>query len=177
VTQRQPAFQTLLILWLALVASQFLFLVPLLVIPPPPEPTDPVLPVAMGVVAMGLGVAVLVVPKASFRRAVLTQRIPLIQVPDPNALPGFNKTLSAPEDPAAAVRGALPAFQIRTILGCALSEAITLLGFVQKFLGFGWEVAVPFFALGIGLTVLQRPSEARLVAALEDALGVPLRQS
>jgi hypothetical protein len=162
---------------LALTASQLLFLIPLFVIPPPPEPKDSMLPVALGVVAMGLGLAVLVLPKAMLRKAVIAKRIPLVEKPDPEALPGFHKTVSVPENPQAVVRSLIPAYQIRTILGCALAEAITMLGFVQKFLGFGWEAALPFFALGIGLTALQRPTEPRLVAAIEDVLGVPLGRS
>jgi hypothetical protein len=90
VTQKHPAFQTLLILWLALVASQFLFLVPLLVIAPPPEPTQEMLPVVLGLTAMGVGIAALVVPRSMLRNAVLTQRIPMVEAPDPEALPGFS---------------------------------------------------------------------------------------
>lgn len=168
-------FQTLLILWLALMSSQLLFLVPLFVVPPPPEPPDPMLPMAFGFVAIGVGVAALVVPKALFRKAVIAQRIPMVEAPDPEALPGFNKTVKVPSDPEGAVRSLLQAFQVRTILGCALGEAVSLLGFVLRFLGFGWEVALPYFAVGIALTAVQMPSRSKLVAGIEDVIGVPLR--
>jgi hypothetical protein len=176
VTQRPPALQTLFLLWIALVASQFVMLIPLFLVPPPAEPSEPMLPMMFGALAMAIGVAALVVPKAVLRKAVLAQRIPLTEVPDPNpnVLPGFNKTIKVAADPEAATRSLLPAYQARTILGCALCEAITLLGFVLKFLGFGWEVAIPFFALGIGFCLLQMPSAARLRAAIEDVIGAPL---
>jgi hypothetical protein len=110
------------------------------------------------------------------RNAVLTQRIPMVEAPDPEALPGFNKSVKVPVDPTAALHALLPAYQMRTILGCALSEAITLLGFMLKFQGFGWELALPFFAVGIGLTLAQKPTEPRLVAAIEDVIGAPLKR-
>jgi hypothetical protein len=158
--------------------SQLLFLVPLMVLESPPEPPEAtMMRMAFGAAAMGVGLAALVVPKSLFKNAVLAQRIPLTERPDPEALPGFHKTVSVVADPDATIRSLLPAFQVRTILGCALCEAITLLGFVQKFLGFGWEVAAPFFVLGIGLTVIQLPTESKLVSAIEDVLGVPLHRS
>lgn len=66
------------------------------------------------------------------------------------------------------LRNLLPAAQISLIVGMALCEAISLLGFILGFLGAPPLHVAPFFAAGLLLALIRFPSEAWLRAQLPD---------
>jgi hypothetical protein len=60
----------------------------------------------------------------------------------------------------------MPAVQTGFILAWALSESVSLFGFALAFMGFAPERVWPFFACGIGMTVIRFPTEGWVRAAL-----------
>jgi hypothetical protein len=171
-----PALMTLRIVWGSLLASQFLLLVILnLAAPANAEAPDPMMVPMFALVALSSTVASFLVPRLVFRAGLSKLKFDKVEVPDPQAPPGFNKTVTVARDPERAFRQVFPLYTTRTILGCALGESVSLFGFVLKFLGFDWTMAAPFFVVGIAVCALQFPSNQRCLNEAEAALGFPLK--
>lgn len=170
-----PRLLTPRILWGALLASTVLFLVVLLLQPHAPSQPMPILPPALGVMALGLAVFSFVLPMQQQRATLQRAKVEVTDAPDPNAS-GIIPYRDAPKrrvfaDPAAAETAAFVAYQTPLILGCALSEAIATFGFVLGFLGHPPAVFLPFFVLSWILIAVRFPTLARVRGPLERAKG------
>lgn len=165
---------TLRIVWAAIGFSQLLFVAIAHWVAPEQEAPEPQLLFALGFAALSTAGASLVLPMVVFRAAVAKLPIERREVADPEAPPGFRKVIAVAAKPAAARSALLPPYTSRVVLGCALSESVSLIGLVLKFQGFGWIYAAPLFVVGITLTALQVPSLARMTKESEAALGFRL---
>lgn len=166
------------ILWAALLCSQAIY-VALLVVPgllerPPAGEVDPTLPLVLGAAALAIAVASFLVP-ATLRRAALAQLdVPIVEEPDPDEPIGFRgsgKKIRRYADPQAALRRAMQLGFVPFILSLALSEAVTIQGFVLGFLGHPALVWAPFAALGAALTAIRFPTARSFVGPFEQATG------
>jgi hypothetical protein len=157
--------------------SHLIFIAALNVIPPQPDAPDPVMPILLAAMAVPAALMSLFLPKLLFRKAVQGKNVQMIETPDPEGLPGFGKMLRTPADPNGLLRSLLQPYSSRVLVGSALAESVSLLGFVLKFMGFGWGFAAPFFVVGITVCLLQRPSEARFRSEVEETLGMRLARN
>jgi len=175
----QKALLTVRVLWLAISMSIAVFLVVLaLAAPPGPSQAAPVMaPVLVGVAVL-LAVMSVVLPRTLHWAAVSSVELPVITEADPEGFGSFYReaapTRNIIADREAAHQAAVKCFQPAYIIGLALSEAIALLGFVLGFLGFAPWIWLPFFAVGFVLVAIRFPTERKIVAPLEAALGVKI---
>lgn len=161
-------------MWAAITFSQLLFVAVAHWVAPEQQEPEPQTLLVLVFFALSTAWASLVLPTVIFRAVVSKVHIERHDVEDPAALPGFGKTVAVAKDPAAARAALLAPYTSRVILGCALSESVSLVGLLLKFLGFDWLYAAPLFAVGITLTVMQAPSLARMTKEAEAALGFRL---
>lgn len=178
-----PTAQLLLtprILWAALLASQGIY-VALLVVPGLLErgegAPDPQMIVALAVAALGTSVASFVMPVFLRRSAMARLSIPMRDVPDPNAVQGFRgvaPTIREYVDPIAARQRAAGLAFVPLILSLALSEAVSIFGFLAGFTGHPPQVWAPFFAVGMTLTAIRFPTERSFFGPVETKTGVAL---
>jgi hypothetical protein len=168
------------ILWLALLASQVIYVV-LLVVPGllslPEEPADPsMLPLLIGIAGAD-AIGSFVLPAFLRRKAAAAAAIPIADVPDPDAPTGFRgvaPTIRTYVNRSAARRTAIQIGFAPFIIALALSEAITVMGFLLGFLGFPPLAWAPFFAVGMALTAARFPTERMFFAPIERHTGVRL---
>ncbi|GMV17496.1 MAG: hypothetical protein HS104_00135 [Polyangiaceae bacterium] len=170
-----PRLLTPRILWGALLASTVLFLVVLFVQPHPPSIATPILAPALGAVAIGLAIFSFVLPMQQQRTVLQQAKVEITEAPDPNAS-GVIPYRDAPKrrvfaDPKAAENTAFVNYQTSLILGCALSEAIAIFGFMLGFLGHPPVVFLPFFVASWVLIGVRFPTLARVRGPLEKAKG------
>lgn len=71
----------------------------------------------------------------------------------------------------AVVRAYGRALQTHLIVGLALSESVSLFGFVVSRLGAGLHEAAPFFVVGTLLAIARAPSKAPLLSAIARVTG------
>jgi hypothetical protein len=82
------------------------------------------------------------------------------------------KLIAKPHDTVVA---AFARWQPPFLIGMALAEAINLFGFMLGFMGAHPYAYAPFFALGLGLMVLQFPRLVTLTSAIERVKGAKIR--
>ncbi|MBK8996524.1 MAG: hypothetical protein IPM35_12355 [Myxococcales bacterium] len=170
-----PRLVTPRILWGALLASTVLFLAVLFFVPHEHAAPMPILPPALGVVAIGLGIFSFVLPMQQQRTVLQQAKVEITEAPDPNAS-GVIPYRDAPKrrvfaDPKAAENKAFACYQTPLILGCALSEAIAIFGFMLGFLGHPPALFLPFFVASWVLIAVRFPTLARVRGPLEKAKG------
>lgn len=167
---------TLRILWGAMIASVGMFGVVLFILrgqgglPSGPPPTA--MYGALGVIALGLVGASVIVPRRMFRHALAQQKFELGEQPKEGAF-GQYRAESPTErvfaEPREAFDRALTLYQVPLILGCALGEAASLNGFVLGFMGAPFEIAAVFLAVGAAAIAEKHPSIAFVTKQLEAA--------
>ncbi len=169
-----PGLVTLRIIWGGIFSSTVLFLVVLSIVERPGELAEPMMLPVMGLVAASTAVVAVVLPELLFRQGLNAQKpnIAIQEQPDPEAPEGFGRTVLLPSDPAAARRSLLAAYSTKTILGCALSEAVCIFGFVLGFLGVAIPLVVPFFLVGWLLLGYHFPRDAGMLGPAKKILGI-----
>lgn len=81
-----------------------------------------------------------------------------------------------PEDQARAEQEALlKRFMTGHIVGLALAESVTLLGFTHAFMAVELKLMLPYLLVGLGLTLIQFPTEAGLRSLLSPGARAALR--
>jgi hypothetical protein len=147
---RDPQLFTPRILWAALLLSQAMY-VGLLSFPGlRPMPTDP----PDMIIAWGVGAAAVMVAIASFAVPALIRR---------------SAAAAPPVDPhsgRSARQQAFGAALTPFILSMALSEAISIFGFILGWLGHSAFVWAPFITAGMLLSAWRFPTEARFFGSL-----------
>jgi hypothetical protein len=164
-----PAQQTPWIVYGALIASTFIYLLVLVVMGQPEGTLNPQLGIVLGVVALGNSVATLVVPKIMLRGALLNAGLGTREIEvasESVVLRGTTKVVVF-DDPGKARGVARQAAFTHWILSWALAESVAICGLVLRFLGAEWLQIVPFFVLCWVLYAARPPIEARVFAELE----------
>jgi hypothetical protein len=164
------------ILYAALVGSTVLLAVVAFVVPidgAPSAPAPPML-VAMGVAALGAAVASFVVPVRLVSSGAHARAVRVV--------PGVvgNDGAVGPAtfgEPAQALRQALLVAQTMLVLEMALSEAVSLLGFVLNRLGAPPAQFLPFLAAGTVLAALRFPTASHMLGPYERAHGASFAPS
>lgn len=179
---QQSSWQTVLILWGALLASTFVYIGLLLSgqIPEPTEPPPPMLPYALAPTALGVLVVSVILPRRFFDAALSAWKPATNQVPDPNASVMFRDqtpTIDVFANPAEAERAMITRFFTPFILGMALSEAIAIFGFLLGIMHFDPMLWAPFFVVAWVSMLARFPSKARLRARVEERMGIRFEQS
>ncbi|MFO0569735.1 MAG: hypothetical protein U0263_29060 [Polyangiaceae bacterium] len=172
----QQRMRVVRILWGALLASTFMYLVVLAFATVPQAQAVPALPPALGASSVVLAVLSFALPRQQAKSALSRQKFAIADVPEgaeSDVLPyrEAGKTRKEFAEPERAELAAFPAYQTGLILGSALCEAIATFGFVLGYLRFPPWVFLPFFALAWVLFLLRFPTRAKLRRLLEDAKG------
>lgn len=166
------------ILWGALLASSGIYAAILgfkVVTPPPHVNLPPMFPMVFAAVAVGIVAMSFVLPKTIYKQTAARMTVRIEEEPVPGVFAaGYRE--AAPErkvfaDAEEAWRKAAACYMTPLILGLALSEATSLLGFVLGFLGFPATVWAPFMVVGSALIAIRFPTEARVTEAFEAARG------
>ncbi len=165
--------QTRLILWGALFASTFLYLViaQIVAVPTPEGGPEPTLLFAMIPTALVCAVMSFVLPRATAKAALLALQLPVKASESFGDLPAGTRIFV---DPATARSKAAPALQTAMILRLALREAIALFGFVLAFLGFPLAHYIGLFVVAWLLFLEGLPRQSADDALLEAAYGAKL---
>jgi hypothetical protein len=163
------------IIYGALVSASFVYLLVAMVAAPEPMSTpDPILAYAFGFVALSTAVVSFLLPRKLLEDAFGKLRPELKEETDPDAEALFRDqapTRRVFADPAGLRRELLRSYMSPFILGLALSESIAIYGLVLRFVGHGWELALPFFVLGWMLLGVRFPTMAALELAAERRFG------
>lgn len=165
--------QTRLILWGALLASTFIYLVILQVTPhPAPEGgPDPMLPLILAVVSVGLAVFSYWFPAQATKKALLAKNIPTEASPSFGDLPAGTKVFV---NSLTARDVARPLYMTPMIIKLALRESIAIYGLVLGFTGHPMRTYIGFFVIAWLLMLEGFPRQAADDAALESAYGAKL---
>lgn len=153
--------RTMRVLWGAIFASSvgFAGVVAFLRAQPPRGPAPvmpPVMPVALGAVALAVAVMSFVLPARFYATAV---RNLASQPPDGE----FGGEFGGGDVPPTVLRRLTGVFQTTFVLSVALSEAVSLFGVVLGILGAPWPIVAPFFAAGSLLILIRFPTHERIV--------------
>jgi hypothetical protein len=116
----------------------------------PPRAPEPVMFYAIACMAVAVAAVSFLLPRISYRKAASRLREELRGQPEDEQL-----------------RALLPAFQTAFILGMALSESVTLFGYVLGNLGFAPSTCAPFFAAGTLFCLVRYPSDQAILAGLD----------
>lgn len=148
--------QTVRMLWFAMTMAQVAFLAIAFVVPPAGNGAPPLALVgAMAVAALSIGGASVVVP--TLLRPKVEERLSVLAADPAQDRAALRQ---------AVLSGLLPVF----LVGCALSEAVSVLGLALAFQGANPGVFVPFVAAGVMLLAMRFPTEARFFGSLADAV-------
>lgn len=165
------------ILWAALFVSTWLYVVVLFVLAPPMTEQDPTFALVLGMAALSTASLSILLPPR-IRRAALTRvELPIIERPDAQGVHLFRDSpamVTVFADTQRALARATETYFTAFILGMALSEAVSLFGFMLRFLGYGWPYALPFFLLCWALMLSRFPTRAALVGPVEQHFGAKL---
>jgi F0F1-type ATP synthase membrane subunit c/vacuolar-type H+-ATPase subunit K len=168
------------ILWVALLISVGLYAAMLgfgVVQPPRASEPPPFVIPFIGAAAM-FAVMSFVLPRIIHRQAVSKTSLEVVAEPVPDAFAaGFRHAAPTQKvfvDPDVARRTAAACYQTPFILSLALSESVALLGFVLGFLGYGASVWAPFMVIAAVLMAVRFPTEQRIIAPFEAALGASI---
>ena len=163
------------VLYAALVASTVLLaLVGVLLPVPPGVIAEPLLPPILGAAALFVAVTSFVLPARLLAGAVAASPPEVSVELDAGEAAGFRapapgrRLVRVGDD---VLRRYAPALQTYTILGLALSEAISMLGLALTRIGADLRLAAPFFAAGTLLALVRLPSKAPLLGALARVTG------
>lgn len=162
------------VLWIALCLSQLMLGGLAFVLPSEADaPAPMMLAVALAAVSVGIAVVSFVLP-ANVAAKTFKLRGSLVELePDPEAVPLYRegapkiRILRAND---ATLRALVLGWQPPFILSMALSEAVTLNGFVLSRIGFEAPMVAPFVAAGLLLSLARWPSRARILASAARAL-------
>lgn len=172
----EPSPHTPIILWCALLGSQFIYvgllLAPGLLTAPSTEPPEPGLALVFAAVAIALAITSFVLPMVLLRTALANAEVEIEEVPT-----GFRQmgpSIRRFANLADAERVSIRVGLTPMILGLALSEAVSVLGFILGFLGHPMLVWTLFFVCGIVLTAIRFPTRQRFLEALARAKHVSL---
>lgn len=176
-----PSLQTLRILWFALLTSNVLYVAVLLFLRanrqgPAPVP-DPMLAPAFALAALGLAATSVLLPPRLYASAAAATTVATREdiKDDPmGAQQGFRRPAASERifaDASLARSAALGAYMSPFIVGMALAEAVSLLGFVLGFLGGAAVVFLPFFVVGVALQASRFPALPTVERAFEAAQG------
>nr|MBK7068097.1 hypothetical protein [Deltaproteobacteria bacterium] len=177
-----PALMTQRILWFALLTSNVLYVGVLFYLRANRggqslPAIDPMLAPAFAVVALGVSASSLLLPRrlyASFASSAPIEIRDGVKEDPMGALQGFRRPAPSERifaDTDAARRAALLRNMTPFIVGMALAEAVSLLGFVLGFLGAGEATFLPFFAVGVALQATRFPTMVAIERAFEAAHG------
>jgi hypothetical protein len=161
------------ILWGAILCSTFLFFVVQFVVRQPGPVEAPLVIVLAGAAVM-TALASIVLPSATYAVALRRLKLDSREEDDPSGMPGVTRRRVA-ANPDEAMRTAIRIFQTPFILGLALSEAISLFGFVLGFLGAPIDWVLPFFVASWLLIWMRFPTRERIFGPAERATGVVIR--
>ncbi len=167
------------ILWAAILGATLLFLVVLVVVGQTEPAAASGLPMpmlsAIALVAAMDAVLSVLLPRQLLVRGLRQLELATCERPASERLfadqPRRPRVFS---DPATARRGAVAVFRTTHILGMALAEAVCLFGFVLKYLGASWAVALPFFFVTWLLMAVKFPRARSLELELERVYGADL---
>jgi hypothetical protein len=172
-----PALNTVRILWFALLMAIFLHMgiaygvLPKKVAVAP----DPIMPWALGGVAVLVAVMSFLVPRMTYQQAAKAADVKIAEEVASTAFPNrYREALpkrAVFAEPDAAVAKAYACFQAPFIMSIALSEAVALFGLVLAQLGFDMAVSLPFFLTGAALILNRFPQEPKVLAMFEQARG------
>lgn len=152
------AWQTARILWGALTVSQVTFIGVLFAVRQPPRlPPQPVMLYAISAVAAIVAVVSFVLPARTVQAGLAARGLKGL------ARPRENETLTEEQQ-----RKIFGLYQTALILSLALSESISLFGFVLGFLGFEPVAFGPFFAVGLLLSLSRFPTAAHMASMLPE---------
>ncbi|MEO0322866.1 MAG: hypothetical protein AAF447_07905 [Myxococcota bacterium] len=159
------------ILWAAMLASTALYLVMLGVVKGPDTPPDRFLALVVNAVGLAVAAASVAVPTLLWNTARRTLRPVIEEVPDHEAEAGLFRdavpTKRVITQGAALLSEALTRAHAPLIVAIAMSDAVSILGFVLAFLGHPPLHWVPLYVLGVLLLLLRAPLLKRLVRNLE----------
>lgn len=176
------------ILWGALLFSNFLYLAILFTVrgppsAPPAEASPPIAPMFvpyLAVVALVVAVASFLVPGIIFAARARAATLEFLEEPVlTDQAQGFRTASPGVRffaDPASAQRAAVLAYFPALVLGLALSETVSIFGFIAGFLGAPVAHFAPFFAAGVTLQLLRFPTLPRVRARFEAAQGARFRE-
>jgi hypothetical protein len=165
----------MLLVWGSILGSTGLLLAVLSVVPRPAELESKELLPLFGVLGLVIAGMAVVFPAHLFRQALQRLQIETVEQPDPNALQfgaAAAGVLRVPRYPERARQSLLGAYATKTILGCALGEAVCLLGFTLGFLGLNLQLCVPFFIVGWMLIGYHMPRVSALNEEASRLLGI-----
>jgi hypothetical protein len=162
------------ILWTALSFSTVFFVVLVTGFRPAPAgPPQAILLPAFAFIAIGMIVVSFVLPRVGYKTAVDNARPEITEVTDASASDVIpyrdaprRRVFAKPEE---ARRKAVVIFQTPFILGMALTESITLLGFTLGWLGHPMWAWAPFFAVGWELFALRFPTKQAVFGRFAEA--------
>ena len=173
-----PNYHTLRIFWVALLVSNAIYMGVVFFLragrAAAETQSDPrSMAPAFALVALGLAVASVLLPPRLYAAGVSARPVATrddVKSDPMGAQQGFRRP--APTErvfaaPAAARGVALAAYLPPFIVGMALAEAVSLLGFVLGFLGAAPWMFLPFFGVGIALQATRFPT----VSGVERAFG------
>lgn len=139
-----------------------------------PQPLDPTMQAFLGFMAVGVAVVSFVLPPRAMATTGARIRVEVTPpMPGADGLPMPARFT----DPATAARRAMGAAQQGFVLSLALSEAVSLFGFVEHMLGASRLVSTPFFIAGTVLAALRYPTVERFVAPFERTHGATFAAS
>lgn len=159
------------ILWGALFASTFVYLLVLFLVPHPTTPEEPMMLYAIAAAAFMSAVMSIVMSRRFFQMALSRRRLEVREEPDTSQVQYRDqipmRRLFA--DPEAARRVAVTLHRVPFILGMALAESVAIFGFVLGFLGFPLPQFVPFFGVCWALMLFHFPRLGAIERAVETA--------
>lgn len=165
--------RTLRLLWASIFFAVGVFAGLTVVLPPPMAEGDQTLFLVLAAVALGNAMLSFVVPKSVYRNGLTREKVPIDEVPDPNAPAGFGAVTRVRvfRNPEAARRLARQHFRQTFIIGLALAESVAVIGFVMNRLGFPQLLTLPFFLVSGILIAVRFPSGDTPERQFEATLG------
>lgn len=162
--------QTRRILWAALLASTFVYLLVLVVVAKAPHtPPDPILATVFAVLALGSVAIAFVLPSRLFAQGLATLRFETSETGTFGDRPAGTRVFTSPDRARSAAQ---PALQTTFVLRMAMLESVALYGFVLGFLGHPTFVYLPFFVLAWALMAMQFPTSEADDAAITKGSGI-----
>jgi hypothetical protein len=166
---------TLRVLWMGMMTSSVLFVVVLFIVRGNRgnmSQPNPILPVVLGVIGVGMAVASYLVPRVWYRNILATKKVAIEEEAKPGAFGQYRqegpteRVFAKPRD---AFNQALRLYNTPFILSMALAEAISIDGLVVGMTGHPVAVALPFFLVGTGLIAEKFPSVSFITKQIERA--------
>lgn len=155
------------IMWGAMFASTVMFLVVLLVVKPQQTPDNALL-LGLGAVALITAALSFAIPRNLHIQALARTKLEISEEPDESGMPmpGNPRTRRVFANPKQAATRAIMLWQTPFILSLALSESVSIYGFVLGFVGFPLPVVLPFFVVSWLLFAVRFPTESKVLNPL-----------